>query len=79
MKKKINSKVLFKKIYADSRYKGKHIIIIGGKIFATKTGLSASKMLEELLKKYPGSTPTLTYIPKADTLISLIPRQKIWV
>jgi len=69
MKKKANTKVLSKKIYSDPQYKGKHIIIIGGRIFAAKTGLAASKMLEELLKKYPRSTPTLTYIPKADTLI----------
>ncbi len=71
MKKKADSKVLSKKIYSDPKYKGRHIIIIGGKIFASKTGLTASKMLEELLKKYPRSTPTLTYIPKADTLILL--------
>lgn len=71
MKKRVNSGVLSKKIYSDPKYKGKHIIIIGGKIFAVKTGLTASKMLEELLKKYPRSTPTLTYIPKADRLYPL--------
>ena len=71
MKKKNNFKILSKKIYSDPQYKGKHIIIIGGKIFAAKTGSASSKMLEELVKKYPRSTPMLTYIPKADTLILL--------
>lgn len=45
------------------------MIILGGKIFAAKTGAAASKLLENLVRKYPHETPTLTYIPKADALI----------
>jgi hypothetical protein len=63
MKKIVDSKTLLKRVYSNPRYRGKHIVIIGGKIFVAKTGLAASKILEELLKKYPRSKPTLTYIP----------------
>lgn len=67
--KKTISKNLIAKIYKDSKYKGKHIIIIGGKIYATKTGKAKSKLLDDLLKKYPKEIPTITYIPKIDSLI----------
>ena len=69
-KRQVSKKeILVKKIYSNPKYKGKHVVIVGGKIFSTRTGSAASKMLEKLLKKYPAKTPTLTYIPKAETLI----------
>ena len=50
-------------------YRGKHIIVIAGKIFTAKTGEQANKILDNLEKKYPKEIPAITYIPKADTLI----------
>lgn len=55
--------------YSNSKYFGKHIIILGGEIYAANTGSQASKMLEKLMKKHPSETPIITYIPKADALI----------
>ena len=55
--------------YSSPRYWGKHIIIIAGKIFSARTGKTASKLLEKLLKKFPEEVPTITYIPKAEALI----------
>ena len=66
------SKSLISKIYKNPKYKGRHIIIIGGKIYATKTGRNSSDMLEKLLKKYPKEIPTITYIPAEDSLILLV-------
>ena len=66
---KHQSKNLIHKVYKDKRYKGKHIIIIGGRIYATKTGRASSELLDKLLKKYPEETPIMSYIPKADSLI----------
>ncbi len=63
---------LISKVYRDSKYKGKHIVIIGGKIYTTKTGQAKTKLLEKLLKKYPKEIPTITYIPSEDSLILLI-------
>ena len=62
---------LISKIYKDPKYKGKHIIIIGGNIYATKTGRAKTEILEKLLKKYPKEIPTITYIPAEESLILL--------
>lgn len=69
--KKLKETLLLNKIYRNKFYKGKHVILINGKIYTARTGLTASKMLETLLEKYPKVSPTITYIPKADTLILL--------
>jgi len=68
---KINQKqnLLLSKVYGNPEYKGKHIIIIGNKIYTTKTGQAKNRLLDTLLPKYPKEVPTITYIPKADSLI----------
>lgn len=60
---------LMAKVYQDPKYAGKHVIVMKGKIYATKTGQASSELLEELLKKYPKEVPTITYIPEEDSLI----------
>jgi len=69
MRKKTTSRNLISKIYKDPKYKGKHIVIIGGKIYATRTGKAKSELLNKLFKKYPKEIPTITYVPKVDSLI----------
>lgn len=59
----------FIKILLNPRYRGKHIIMIKGKIYTAKNGKEASLLFDQLTKKYPGQIPTLTYIPKEDALI----------
>lgn len=58
-------------IYSDPKYKGKHVIIIKDKIFSARTGEEMVKKFEDVVKKYPDFQPTLTYIPKEDSLILL--------
>ena len=72
MKNKASTQSLVVKLYKNPQYKGKHIIIIGGQVYATKTGKAKSELLGKLLKKFPRETPTITYIPKVETLILLI-------
>ena len=68
--KKQSGKITMAKIMSNaSSYKGKHVIVAGGKVFTAKTGEGASKILEEIRRKYPKETPAITYIPDADTLI----------
>lgn len=67
--KSFASKNLLAKVYKSPQYAGKHIIIIKGKIYATKTGQASSELLEKLLNKYPKEVPTITYIPAEDSLI----------
>jgi hypothetical protein len=62
-------KVSMEKIWGNPRYVGKHIIIIAGRVFTAKTGREASQLFNKLIRKHPGKTPSLTYIPKAESLI----------
>lgn len=57
------------KIYQNPKYKGRHIIAIAGQVFSVKTAKAKSRLLDKLLKKYPKETPTITYVPKADSLV----------
>lgn len=56
-------------VFANPRYRGKHVILVDNKIYAAKTGAGASTILTEVRKKYPRQTPEVTFIPDADTLI----------
>ncbi len=56
-------------IMGNPKYRGKHIVVVAGEVFATKTSREANKILDKLEKKYPAEIPAMTYIPKADTLI----------
>lgn len=66
------SKTLISEVYKNPKYGGKHVIIIGGKIHARKTGSAKSKLLEKLVKKYPKEKPIVAYVPKEDALILLL-------
>ncbi|MBI4127781.1 MAG: hypothetical protein HY459_01790 [Parcubacteria group bacterium] len=61
--------LLTHKIYSDPRYKGKHVIVMAGKIYTAKTGEKAYRLLQQLRKKHPRATPLVTYISGADTLV----------
>ena len=65
MKKKITMPEIFK----NPRYRGKHVILIAGKIFTAKTGEGAAEILKKLEKKYPEIIPEVAYLPKARSLI----------
>ena len=56
-------------VFANPHYRGKHIVMIAGKIFTAKTGKEASKIFDRVTQRYPGKTPTITYVPKEDALI----------
>lgn len=60
---------LMEKILNDPSYKGKHVIVVAGKIFTAKTGDGAAKILERVDEEYPNEIPQIAYIPDADTLI----------
>ncbi|MBI4215409.1 MAG: hypothetical protein HY602_01650 [Parcubacteria group bacterium] len=56
----------------DPKNRGYHIIVTAGKLFKARTGEAASKILDEVQKKYRRDIPEITYIPDADTLILLL-------
>jgi len=72
MKKKFNQQSLVAQAYHNPKYEGKHIIVIGGKIYATKTGMAQVELLDKLMKKYPKEKPSIAYIPDSETLILVL-------
>lgn len=56
-------------ILSNPRYRGRHIVVVKGKVYTARSGREANRILNKLEKKYPDETPALTYIPKEDTLI----------
>ena len=72
MKKKSNLSDEAKKIFQDPSLKGKHIIMVAGHIFTARTGKEAVKIFNKVTKDYPGQQPTVTYIPKVESLILVI-------
>lgn len=58
-----------KKLLQNPKLKGKHIIMIANHIFTAKTGKQAVSIFNKVVQKYPKETPTVTYIPKAESLI----------
>lgn len=69
MQKTKNRSKTMLSILSNPRYRGKHVIIIEGKVHTAQTGKQANQLLDRLEKKYPHATPAITYIPKTDTLI----------
>jgi hypothetical protein len=68
--RKIKSKkVDMDKVLSDPRYRGKHVIAVADKVFTSKTGEKAGKILEMVHRDYPKEIPQITYIPEAETLI----------
>ena len=69
MKKDKPRRISMEVVMNDPQYRGYHVVVVGGKVFKARTGEKASKILEEVHKKYPEEIPEITYIPDADTLI----------
>lgn len=72
MPKTVNDQLLAQ-ARRDPHYRGKQVIIIGGKIFAAGTGRQAIELFKRLTKTYPRQSPLITYIPKADSLVLWVP------
>lgn len=61
-----------KKIFQDPKLRGKHIIMVGDQIFSARTGKEAVKIFNKVTKDYPRQQPTVTYIPKVESLILVV-------
>lgn len=60
------------KRFYQPRYRGRHVIAMRGEIFTARTGREASALLDKLTKKFPGESPTITYVPKLGALILIL-------
>ena len=63
---------LIARVYANPRNRGKRVIIIHGKVFPSPGGKSGFRQLKVLLQQYPKETPTIVYVPKAESLILIL-------
>lgn len=68
MKNKSKAFTMFN-VMSNPKYRGKHVIVMKGKVFTAPTGARANQLLEKLERQFPHEIPAITYIPKEDTLI----------
>lgn len=66
---KKNTVVRLPKALTKPEYKGKHLVLVEGKVVAAGTWGKVSQALKKIYDQ--GKTPLITYIPKADSLILL--------
>jgi len=60
---------LLKRMLRSRAYRGKHVILIHGKVYAAASGARLPRLFDQAVKEFPGETPTLAYISAADTQI----------
>ena len=56
-------------VFKNPHYRGKHVILAGGKVYTAKTGEGAATILKKLERKDPNMVPEVAYLPKARSLI----------
>lgn len=54
-------------VFNNPKYKGKHLLLVEGKVLVAGNWKKVSSSLDKVYQQ--GKVPTLTYIPKADTLV----------
>ena len=64
--------ILLKRVLRSRAYRGKHVILIHGKVYAAASAAEVSRLFDQAVKEFPGDTPTLAYVPEADTLILVL-------
>lgn len=62
-------KVTMADVFKNAKFRGKHVVLVAGKIFTAKTGEGAGEILQKVRVKYPDETPEIAYLPKAQSLI----------
>ena len=70
-----SSDILLRRVLRSRAYCGKHVILIDGKVYVAASGAKVTRLFDKVVEEFPGETPTLAYIPEADTLIPVaVPR-----
>jgi hypothetical protein len=64
-----SSDILLRRVLRSRAYRGKHVILIHGKVYVAASGAKVTRLFDKVVKEFPGETPTLAYIPEADTLV----------
>lgn len=70
MQKRVNGTArLLRRLAANPRYRGKHVIVVDKKVFVARSAAQAPRLFDRVTRGRRHSAPLLLYIPKADTLI----------
>lgn len=73
MKENKKKEKLIDSLYAGKlaeKYRGKHVVIVGDKVYPIPYDEKrADRLFERLEKKYPQETPTLLFVPKEESYI----------
>lgn len=69
MKKQTGRNYLMEKVMNNPKNRGFHLVVVKNKVYRSKTGHGASKILKCVRQKFPNEIPAVTYLPKADSLI----------
>lgn len=65
----MKQKITMMDIFKNSRYRGKHVVLVAGKVYTANTGAGAADILRKVRVSQPGITPEVAYLPKAHSLI----------
>jgi hypothetical protein len=68
-----STEALLKRVLRSPSYRGKHVILVHGKVYAAASANHLQKLYDRAVKEYPGETPTLAYVPRADALVLVPP------
>jgi hypothetical protein len=60
---------VLERVYANPRYRGKHLIVVEDEVFVARSAAEAPRLFDRVIRAHPGATPTLIYVPRADALI----------
>jgi len=65
----MKTKISMPDIFKNPRYRGRHVILAGGKVYTAKTGEGVTEILKKLEKTHPKIIPEVAFLPKARSLI----------
>jgi len=64
-----NGQAFLRRVCENPRYRGKHLVVVAGRVYVARTSKDLSRLVDRALQRYPGVTPTLVYVPKVESLI----------
>ncbi len=67
-----SSDSLLRKVLRTPSYRGRHVILVHGKIYSASSRAEMRRLFDKAAKEFPGETPLLAYIPRADALVLVL-------
>lgn len=68
----MSTATLLRRVLASPSYRGKHVVLLGGKVYAARSARELTRIFDRLVKKHPGEMPTLAYVPAAQALVLIL-------